>query len=465
MEALAPTLAILDVVARETALFAAIWFVIGGIDDLAIDFAYLFRRAAHWWRGLGNTAKLTDQRVAPALHYAILVPAWDEARVIGAMLRAMLDRIDHPHFTILVGTYPNDVATIGAVARVTASDDRVGLVVCPHPGPTTKADCLNALWRALGREETARGRRFDAIVLHDAEDVAHPAELRTFDRYLSRWDAVQLPVLPLIDPKSRLVGGHYADEFAEAHAKQLWVREMVGRGLPFAGVGCAVRRDMLARIAEKRGGDPFDASSLTEDYELGLTIGAMGGRVTLARVTDARGAIVAVRAFFPGELSAAVRQKARWMTGIALAGWDRIGWSRKRDLGDHWMRMRDRRVALSIPVLAVGYLSAVAWGLSILSHGAAGTPVPTLADPLPILLAVNAVLLGWRMLVRAWFVGRAYGIAESLWSVPRMLVANVISLLAARRAVALYWKMLRGGPPRWDKTAHHFPDPIPEPVR
>ena len=60
---------------------------------------------------------------------------------------------------------------------------------------------------------------------------------------------------------------------------------IIGAALPLAGVGCAIRRDMIGRIAELRGGAPFDATSLTEDYELGLTIRALGGRTLLARRT------------------------------------------------------------------------------------------------------------------------------------------------------------------------------------
>ncbi len=36
----------------------------------------------------------------------------------------------------------------------------------------------------------------------------------------------------------------------------------LGAAIPFAGVGCAIRFEMLSRIAETRGGDPFDAASL-----------------------------------------------------------------------------------------------------------------------------------------------------------------------------------------------------------
>ena len=95
--------------------------------------------------------------------------------------------------------------------------------------------------------------------------------------------------------------------------------------MPLAGTGCAIAVPILAAIAATRQGAPFDATSLTEDYELGLRIAELGGRATFARVRDANGLLVAVRAFFPDRIDAAVRQKARWMTGIALAGWDRTG--------------------------------------------------------------------------------------------------------------------------------------------
>ncbi|WP_374129572.1 glycosyl transferase family protein [Sphingomonas sp. 28-62-20] len=463
-----------DFVAREALLFAAFGFLISGIDDLAIDglyFLYWLRRRIAGRRAPRPT--LADLAASPARgRIAIFVPAWDEAAVIEPMLRTALARLDHPDYHLYVGTYPNDRATIDAVARVAAADDRVRLVIGPQPGPTTKAACLNILWHALRRAEAAAGAGGDgdggdsdgrhagrarAIVLHDAEDVVHPGELRLFDALIGAHWAVQLPVLPLVDRGSQLVSGHYCDEFAEAHAKQMVVRQALGAGMPLAGVGCAIAREALDAIAARRQGDPFDTASLTEDYELGLTISALGGRGTLARLREFPGGpLVAVRAYFPASLDAAVRQKARWMIGIALAGWDRIGWGRPLDLGDHWMRMRDRRAPIAVVVLAAAYLALVASALSLLLHGLTGTvPQGPLAPPL--LLGVNAALLGWRLAMRALFTGAAYGAREALWSLPRAIAGNLIAMLAARRALSRYLAMLGGAAPVWDKTAHMFP--------
>ena len=303
--------------------------------------------------------------------------------------------------------------------------------------------------------------RAAAVVLHDAEDVVHPGELRVFDSLIGDYAVVQIPVLPLIDPAATLISGHYGDEFAEAHAKTLVVRQALGAGLPLAGVGCAIERAMLDRIAAGQDGAPFDAGSLTEDYELGLRIAELGGSGMLARVRERPGGpLVAVRAYFPATLDAAVRQKARWMTGIALAGWDRIGWTRALDWREHWMRMRDRRAPIAVLVLAVAYVALVAWGALLAGHAIAGVPAAPISASMELLLRVNGILLGWRLASRALFTGYAYGWREALWSLPRALVANLVALLAARRAVTAYVRALRGGALTWDKTRHVFPDDV-----
>ncbi|MFA5989894.1 MAG: glycosyl transferase family protein [Sphingomonas sp.] len=453
-------IAAIDAILRETMLFAAIGFLIGGIDDLIIDLAFAVHRVQRWAMPQGD-AQLRFLSALPTsatkARIAIFVPAWDEAPVIGAMLASLVERIDYPDYCVYVGTYPNDPATIAAVAAMAERDGRIRLVIGTANGPTTKAGCLNSLWAALARDEAAHGGYANAIVLHDAEDLVHPAELRLFAHFIGRYDTVQLPVLPLVDRHSRLVGGHYCDEFAEAHAKQLVVRQFLGAGLPLAGVGCAIARTALEAIAKSRGGAPFDAASLTEDYELGLTIAAMGGRGMMARVRERPGGpLVAVRAFFPATLEAAVRQKSRWMIGIALAGWDRVGWARSGEWREHWMRMRDRRAPLAVLVLAAAYVALVSWGLACLLRWITGEPGTTPLVP-AWLLGINAALLFWRLAMRILFTGVAYGAWESLWSVPRLFISNLVSLLAARRAMMRYVAMLSGKTAVWDKTAHRFP--------
>lgn len=434
----------------ELALFAAMLILIGGVDDLLIDLA--------WWRVRRADASLDAVPPAPPLRLAVFVPAWDESAVIGAMLRAALSRYDHSDYRILVGCYPNDPATIAAVAAVARDDPRVWMVVSDHDGPTTKADCLNTLWRALRDADAAEGRTTAAVVLHDAEDVVHPAELRVFDDHLRDAALVQLPVVPLIDSRRRWVSGHYADEFAESHQRDLVVRSALGAGLPLAGVGCAIRRDVLEAL-DGGTGRPFEPQSLTEDYEMGLRVAALGLPARFVRWRTG-GALIATRAYFPDTVHTAVRQKARWVTGIALAGWDRTGWGRARDLAEHWMRLRDRRGLLAVLALVAAYASLVGWSVAALGHWALGSAPPPVGAGLRALLMLNSALLVWRLAARARHTAAEHGWREGLWAIPRALVANYIAMLAARRAVTRYVAMLFGAETRWDKTAHRFPDAL-----
>jgi adsorption protein B len=271
--------------AAELALFAGVGFLLFAINDLLVDIIY-FARAI--WRSLviytrypRAFASALPQDGEPGF-IALLVPAWDESAVIASMLRATIERVDYADYRIFAGYYRNDPATAAAIASI--ADTRVEAVQIDRDGPTTKADCLNHLYDALVAYENDSGRGAKAVVLHDAEDVVHPLELRIFDRLIDRAAVIQLPVLPLPDPHSRWISGHYCDEFAEAHVKELVVREAVGAAIPLAGVGCAIARRPLSQLAAMQDGRPFAGNSMTEDYEIGLRLGALGLKTMFVRL-------------------------------------------------------------------------------------------------------------------------------------------------------------------------------------
>ncbi len=450
---LVPALAVLAVITRELLWLTGIAILVSGLDDLAMDALWVARVA-------GRRQALPPPPARP-LRFAVLVPAWDESAVIAPMLRRLLATQAHPDFTVFVGTYPNDPDTARAVGTV--EDARVRLMVGPSPGPTTKADCLNMLWRAVRAAEAAGAGRFDAIVLHDAEDLVHPHALDLHQRHLAAGAAmVQLPVLPLPDPTSRWVAGHYLDEFAETHRRDMMVRASLGAPLPSAGVGTAIARPWLDRLAG-RGEAPFDARSLTEDYELGHRLHALGGRSVMARVR-LDGGLVATRGYFPATLEAAVRQKARWLTGIALDGWDRLGWPGSG--ASRWMLLRDRKGLLSSAIAIIAYATAALFLGQLAVRGILarqeGVELPLLLGPdsalLVQLLWVNAGLLGWRLLARAVFTGLEHGPGEALRAIPRAVLANGINFVAALRAFGRYRALIESGAaPAWDKTDHRFP--------
>lgn len=447
----------LSLLQHELLLFAGVFFLIGALDDVAVDVAWM------WLRATGRTMTVHCSRIALRQHslsgpVAVLIPAWQEAAVIGQTIRHLLETWPQPDMRLYVGCYRNDPATLGAGVAAARNDPRLRLVILGHDGPTTKADCLNRLYAALALDEERSGRRFAFAVFHDAEDMVDPGALGLLDETIAAGaDFVQLPVEPLVPRQrswiARQIGSHYCEEFAEAHGKAMMVRDALGAGLPGAGVGCAASRRALDRlVARQSGGLPFASDSLTEDYELGLAIAAAGGRCRFVRARGEDGRLIATRAFFPHRFDTAVRQKSRWVLGIALQGWDRVGWA--GGVAEYWMRARDRRGPMTALVLLVGY------GLVLLT-GVMGVMVVTgVAGPVPLtpllkgVLIANGVAFAWRIAMRFAFTAREYGLAEGMRAVLRVPLANIIAIIAGRRAILSYVQTLSGHAALWDKTDH-----------
>jgi adsorption protein B len=442
---------------HELLLFAGVFFLLGALDDLAVDVVWLWLKL----RGRSKTPRRDRRQLqsrplrAPV---AVLIPAWQEAAVIGQTIRHLLTSWPQAGLRLYVGCYRNDPATLAAAVAAAAGDGRLRLVIHDRDGPSTKADCLNRLYAALTIDEVRAGCRFACAVFHDAEDMVDPAALAVLDEaILAGADFVQLPVVPLIprhgDWMARQIGSHYCEEFAEAHGKAMVVRDHLRAGLPGAGVGCAVSRTALHRLAARRPDAlPFASDSLTEDYELGLAIAVSGGNCRFVRARGDDGRLIATRAFFPDRFDTVVRQKCRWVLGIALQGWDRVGWA--GGPVEWWMRTRDRRGPLTALVLAAGYVLVVLTGLmGIAVATGVSQPVP-LTPLLKGLLIANALILVWRLVARFGFTAREYGALEGLLAVLRLPLANVIAIIAGRRAVVTYAATLRGRAAAWDKTDH-----------
>lgn len=442
---------ILQLVEQELLLFAAFWFLLGAMDDFGVDLCWIWLKLS----GRARDLRISAEAAATPLRgrAAVLIAAWQEAEVIGHTIGHALSVWRQDDFTLFVGCYANDPGTVAAAMAAAGADPRARIVIHGAAGPTTKADCLNRLHAALCEDERRYGYRFKSVVLHDSEDMVHPAELAVIDAALAEVEFVQLPVRPEPQPRSPWVAGHYSDEFAEAHAKALVVRDALGAAIPAAGVGCGFSREIIARIARRRGADgPFAAECLTEDYELGLLVRREGGASRFLRVRDARGELVATRAYFPGRLDAAVRQKARWIHGIAFQGWDRLGWT--RGFAEFWMALRDRRGPLAAIVLACGYLLVVIEGLLALVSLFAARPQPFVSPVLNALLVLCFCAFLWRAAARCVFTAGEYGPIEGLRALARVPVANFIAILAGRRALWSYLHSLAGGAVIWEKTRH-----------
>ena len=166
--------------------------------------------------------------------------------------------------------------------------------------------------------------------------------------------------------------------------------------------------------------------------------------------------MVATQEFFPEKLEDAVRQKSRWIAGISLSGWDRLGW--KNDWRENWMRLRDRKASLAAIVLAIAYAAVILTGALLLADRFGLYKFQPVSGFLKTLLFVNAGFLMWRLLLKSYFVFALYGLREAAISIPRTIVANVINILAAWRAIGHYVEQLAGHPVNWEKTQHFYPE-------
>ncbi len=443
---------------HELLLFAGVFFLIGAIDDLAVDFTWIWLKLT----GRANTPEIDRQAFSEAPlsgPAAVFVPAWHEAEVIGDTVAHALRAWPHQALRIYVGCYRNDPETTAAVMRAAPGDARLRIVIHNRDGPSTKADCLNRLYTAMRDDERRMGLLFSSIVFQDAEDLVDPAALGLLDRAIADGvDFAQLPVEPLVQSDrgwfARHLGSHYCEEFAEAHGKLMVVRDHLGAALPGAGVGCAVSRDAIQKLCRRRYDlKPFSAESLTEDYELGLTIGENGGKCRFLRARGDDGRLIATRAYFPTRIDHVVRQKTRWVHGIALQGWDRVGWS--GGLVEKWMRARDRRGPLTALVLLFGYsllvLTSLSWLAIVFGFG---EPV-ALSPMLEALLIANLIAFLWRAVWRFGWTASVYGAGEGARAVLRVPLTNVIAIMSGRRAIFAYGRTLLGRGVEWDKTPHN----------
>ncbi len=147
-------------------------FLFSGLDDLFVDIVYYCRRIYRSLFKRKYKQALTQEQLAsvPEKRLAIMVPAWDESSVIKAMLLNTIGTIQYRNYHIFVGFYANDGATEMAVGEVSELYPQVQGVLVPHDGPTNKADCLNWVFQGIKTYEQAHDIRFEALMLHDAED-------------------------------------------------------------------------------------------------------------------------------------------------------------------------------------------------------------------------------------------------------------------------------------------------------
>jgi len=421
----------------------AAWILLSGLDDLFIWWVSCFP-----WRRRASWPSPSDLDRAPERRIAIFIALWHEHNITGQMLERSVSTIRYRNYDIFVGVYPNDPLTVRAVSDAAARHPRIHTAVLPHDGPTSKGDNLNWIYAGMREYEREHGVRFPIIVTHDAEDVIHPESLRVINWYSADYAMVQIPVLALPTPAREFTHGLYCDEFAEFQLRDIPVRQLLGGFLPSNGVGCGYDRIALERLAESRAGRIFDPDSLTEDYENGFRLHRLGYPQIFVAVRFYRGEPIATREYFPRNRRAAVRQRSRWIAGIALQGWQRHGW-RASWLQRYWL-WRDRKGLVGSVVSPLVNLTLV--------YGAIHKQVLVAAPWIVWLYSAALAIAAWQVSVRIYSSSRIYGWRFASLAPLRMCWGNLVNFHATARALSQFTAArLRRRELRWQKTEHSFP--------
>lgn len=459
-------------------LVSGIIIAISSVDDLFVDLLYWFGRllgtSGSRSRELPNIEVLEQ---LPERPFAIMVPCWKEHEVIFSMLSSNSRLLRYKQAHYFVGVYLNDPLTQDEVRKAQGLYSNIHMVLVPHDGPTSKADCLNQTISDIFMFEAEHKIQFAGMVMHDSEDLIHPLELKLFNKLVDIYDFVQLPVYSFSRPIMSLISGLYMDEFAEMHTKDLEVRQRISGVIPCAGVSACFSREAILHLTDANHGEAFRTSSFTEDYDIAFRVSELGFKSAFIAYPanyaididiDSnnpgilyRSLPVATREFFPSRLEAAYRQRARWLLGIVFQGSQEHGW--KGSLGTKYFLARDRKGVITSPAVMLAYFALANLTVFELCRAFFDPERQFTYNLLSqdwaiFLFFANFLFLVWRLLNRMIFTGMIYNLRHALMAAPRLVVGNFVNFFATWRAVRIYaGHRISGTTLVWDKTSHSYP--------
>ena len=321
--------------------------------------------------------------VQPQTGFSILLPARDEAGVIGATIRRIW-AADYPKrlLQIIVICHVGDESTIAEVESVVQEigSKRVRLITF-NGTPINKPRALN-IGLAVARHKM--------VGVFDAEDDVDPQLFNSVNTVVikERATVVQAGV-QLMNFRDRWWTVHNCLEYFFWFKSRLHFHAKVGM-IPLGGNTVFMKRGLLRRI----GG--WDEACLTEDADIGLRLSTLGERIRVIydsqRVT---------REETPNDLSALVRQRTRWNQGflhvLRKGAWLELPAWQQRALAIY---------TFSYP-LVQGPITLL-WPLAIIAGFILKVPVPVaMASFLPLYAMLFQMVL---MVVGAFMFAREYGL-------------------------------------------------------
>ena len=243
--------------------------------------------------GRGKIAKRDKSSTLPSV--TILLPLYKEANMV-QQLADMLRRIDYPNelMDCLILLEADDHGT--TLAAVHADwPDFTRIVSVPEGQPRTKGRACNyGLNRSHG----------EIVVIFDAEDKAHPQQMREAAEKFSAADerlaCLQAP-LHIVPQERNWLQWQFAFEYRVLFNFKLPHLDMAIACLPLGGSSNYFRRNALMTVGA------WDAHNLTEDADLALRFAGYGYRIGTLRKPTLENA--------PHKGATWFSQRTRWHSG------------------------------------------------------------------------------------------------------------------------------------------------------
>jgi cellulose synthase/poly-beta-1,6-N-acetylglucosamine synthase-like glycosyltransferase len=368
--------------------------------------------------------------VDACMRFSLIVPARDEAAVIGDTLRGLVKQ-DHPHLQIIVSLCDDDDATIAAASRVMRSHpDRIRLVTGQY-SRSSKAHQLNAaLPFCTG----------DVVGVIDAEDDVAPTLLRHVEALFltSGSDVVQggVQLMNLGDSIGKWFQVHNILEYFYWFTSRMAYQVHAGF-VPLGGNTVFVYRELL----NEAGGWPV---TLTEDCALGVVLATeFGATVAAAYSPELSTREESPPTIFNKKLGSLFWQRDRWVRGFVT-----------ELVGRKWLKMptlRARILAgyiLATPLLQsiAGILLPFAVVTALVVKAPIGLTLLMFMPLIPIGITALTQLVGLREFART------YQQKARIWHYASVLfLAPLYQAILATAATVAVYKYAKGDT-RWYKT-------------
>lgn len=337
--------------------------------------------------------------------FVVVVPAHDEEAGIAATVKSAL-AVDYPtelrHVLVVADNCSDATAeragAAGAMVLVRTDTDKRG-----------KGYALE-----LAFAHIAQHRLGDAVVVIDADSLASPVLLRSFDRLLTTGEQAAQAEYGVRNPDASWRTRLMTVALAMFHRTRSLARERLGLSCGLRGNGMCFTTKLLERI-------PHEAYGLVEDVEYGILLGMNGVRVAYA--TDA---------WVLGEMvsggKAAVSQRKRWEGGRAQLVREQLRPLLRAGIAKRSAMLLDLAMDIIVPPLAT--LGVVLFTFSLLEAAfwaLGGSPAPGaylwlvgwLALAVYLLRGIQHSGLGWKAITAL-----AYAPVYVLWKLTLARFSN-----------------------------------------